>query len=147
MSGRPNDKWLATMIEKHGSREAVTKHQQEVGRKGGQNGRSGGFASTTVGKDGLTGRQRASLVGVKGGMKSKRKPAKSSKIGVKEITPPVWQDLNLIDTPSTLSTTSPTFPCASCGKESSELDDMGLCPNCPYVPAVTKRRFNFWRPF
>lgn len=44
----------------------------EIGRKGGQNGNSGGFASGKVGKDGLTGRERAKIVGAKAGRISKR---------------------------------------------------------------------------
>ena len=43
-----------------------------IGAIGGKNGRNGGFASETVGKDGLTGRERASIAGHKGGIKSKR---------------------------------------------------------------------------
>jgi len=45
---------------------------RNIGRKGGQNGTTGGFASEKVGEDGLTGRQRASLAGAKGGKISKR---------------------------------------------------------------------------
>ena len=45
----------------------------DIGRKGGKNGHGGGFASEEVGADGLTGRERARLVGVKGGRKSRRK--------------------------------------------------------------------------
>lgn len=48
----------------------------EIGRKGGKNGNSGGFASGKVGKDGLTGRERAKIVGAKGGRISKRGAAK-----------------------------------------------------------------------
>lgn len=51
-----------------------------IGKKGGMNGCGpdyrGGFASEEVGEDGLTGRQRAQLVGAIGGLKSKRGPAK-----------------------------------------------------------------------
>lgn len=44
-----------------------------LGRTGGSNGHTGkGFASDKVGKDGLTGRQRASLVGKDGGHNGKR---------------------------------------------------------------------------
>lgn len=43
-----------------------------IGAKGGRNGRMGGFASTVVGRDGLTGRQRASIAGRKGGLKGRR---------------------------------------------------------------------------
>lgn len=47
-----------------------------IGRRGGHNGRTGGFASDKVGEDGLTGRQRARIAGAKGGHLSKRGPAK-----------------------------------------------------------------------
>lgn len=43
-----------------------------MGRKGGHNGHTGGFNSDKVGKDGLTGRERAKIVGAKGGRKSRR---------------------------------------------------------------------------
>lgn len=46
---------------------------KRIGKKGGQNSTTGGFGSKKVGKDGLTGRQRASLAGAIGGFKSKRK--------------------------------------------------------------------------
>lgn len=49
-----------------------------IGKKGGQNGTTGGFASNVVGADGLTGRQRAVLAGALGGLKSKRGPAKKN---------------------------------------------------------------------
>lgn len=45
---------------------------RRIGRKGGQKSRNGGFASDVVGKDGLTGRERAKIVGAKGGRISKR---------------------------------------------------------------------------
>lgn len=48
----------------------------QIGRKGGQNGITGGFASERVGQDGLTGPQRARVCGVIGGKISKRGPAK-----------------------------------------------------------------------
>jgi hypothetical protein len=48
----------------------------EIGRKGGTNGHTGEFASETVGKDGLTGWERAKLAGAKGGKIGKRGPAK-----------------------------------------------------------------------
>ena len=47
-----------------------------IGRKGGRNGHAGGFASLKVGKDGLTGAERAKLAGAKGGKLGKRGPAK-----------------------------------------------------------------------
>ena len=46
---------------------------REIGRKGGRNGKTGGFASEFVGNDGLTGPQRAKIAGRKGGRISKRK--------------------------------------------------------------------------
>ncbi len=66
-------KWRATMIEKYGSEEALHEAIAEMGRKGGEASHNGGFASNKVGKDGLTGRQRAALVGAIGGFRSKRK--------------------------------------------------------------------------
>lgn len=46
-----------------------------IGAKGGRNGVTGGFASDKVGKDGLTGPERAKIAGRKGGQLSKRGPA------------------------------------------------------------------------
>lgn len=43
-----------------------------IGRKGGSNSNTGGFASEVIGKDGLTGRERASKAGRLGGLKSRR---------------------------------------------------------------------------
>jgi general stress protein YciG len=45
-----------------------------IGRRGGKATGIKGFASGVVGKDGLTGRQRAKLAGQKGGAISKRGP-------------------------------------------------------------------------
>lgn len=47
-----------------------------IGREGGRKGRTGGFASNVVGRDGLTGPERARAVGVLGGQTSKRGKAK-----------------------------------------------------------------------
>ena len=47
---------------------------KEIGRKGGKRSTTGGFASQKLGKDGLTGLERARLAGAKGGLKSRRKP-------------------------------------------------------------------------
>ena len=44
----------------------------QMGKIGGMKSRTGGFASTTVGSDGLTGRERASLSGAIGGKISRR---------------------------------------------------------------------------
>ena len=46
---------------------------RRIGAKGGRNGNKGGFASTERGADGLTGPQRASVVGKIGGAASRRK--------------------------------------------------------------------------
>lgn len=50
-----------------------------IGRLGGHNGNTGGFASTTIGKDGLTGVQRAKIAGQKGGKISRRGPGKKTR--------------------------------------------------------------------
>lgn len=50
---------------------------RDIGRIGGANGHTGGFASETVGADGLTGFQRAVIAGAKGGRISKRGKARS----------------------------------------------------------------------
>lgn len=44
----------------------------KIGSLGGKLGKTGGFASQKVGADGLTGVQRASVAGTKGGKKSRR---------------------------------------------------------------------------
>lgn len=68
--------WRATMEEKYGGPEGVRKKMQEMGKKGGKLSRGGGFASMKRGKDGLTGPERAKLVGTIGGFISRRGPAK-----------------------------------------------------------------------
>lgn len=55
-------------------------YYRNLGRKGGRKGTTGGFASNKVGKDGLTGSQRASIVGAKGGAISRRGPSKQSTV-------------------------------------------------------------------
>lgn len=45
---------------------------KRIGAKGGRLGRTGGFASYKVGADGLDGRERARLVGAKGGKISRK---------------------------------------------------------------------------
>ncbi len=47
-----------------------------IGKKGGKNGHDGGFASETVGKDGMTGPERAKKCGAIGGKISRRGKAK-----------------------------------------------------------------------
>lgn len=65
-------KTVATMIEKYGSYEAYRQAMRERASKGGKNGNTGGFASELVGSDGLTGYERARVVGAKGGAISRR---------------------------------------------------------------------------
>ena len=66
MSGKSNTTWLATMIKKHGSMEEVTRIQSAIGRKGGQNGTTGGFAANI---------ELARIAGAKGGRISRRRKA------------------------------------------------------------------------
>lgn len=65
-------RWWSTMIERFGSKEAIHDHMVAIGKKGGKLSQGGGFASTKVGVDGLTGRERARLVGAIGGLNSTR---------------------------------------------------------------------------
>ena len=50
---------------------------QRIGKKGGKNGHSGGFASMVVGADGLTGPERAKMFEYKNGHVTKRGKAKA----------------------------------------------------------------------
>lgn len=43
-----------------------------IGKIGGSNGHTGGFGSYAIGKDGLTGFERARIAGIKGGRISRR---------------------------------------------------------------------------
>lgn len=72
-NNQSGQKLVATMIEKYGSYEAYKQSMRERGSNGGKNGNTGGFASELIGDDGLTGRERARVVGVIGGAKSKRR--------------------------------------------------------------------------
>lgn len=60
-----------TNYERHGE-----DFYARIGKKGGMNGRTGGFFSNKIGKDGLTGRERARVAGREGGLISRRGPAK-----------------------------------------------------------------------
>lgn len=53
-----------------------------IGRIGGANGHTGGFNSEKIGKDGLTGFERAKIAGSKGGRISKRGKSKKIKVEV-----------------------------------------------------------------
>lgn len=57
-------------------------HYKKLGRLGGLKSRGGGFSSTRVGKDGLTGPQRARVAGQKGGRMSR--PGTANKGGNRE---------------------------------------------------------------
>lgn len=68
-------KTAKTNIKRHGK-----DYYANIGRKGGKASTTGGFASEKIGRDGLTGIERAKIVGAKGGTISKRKPAKLADI-------------------------------------------------------------------
>lgn len=70
------NRWRKTMEEKYGGKDGVHQMMQRIGSRGGQHSKRGGFASDVVGKDGLTGRQRARIAGAKGGSVSRRGSAK-----------------------------------------------------------------------
>ena len=57
----------------------------EIGHKGGIRSSTGGFASPKVGKDGLTGWERAKIAGRKGGLVSKRGKAKKTTKGIEDV--------------------------------------------------------------
>ena len=69
-----------TNKNRHGS-----DYYRNIGRIGGHNGTTGGFASDKVGKDGLTGWERATKVGAIGGKKSKRGKAKAPHVDEEEV--------------------------------------------------------------
>ncbi len=57
-----------------------------IGKMGGRKSRKGGFASAKVGKDGLTGAQRAKIAGARGGARSRRGKATAvRRINVKVV--------------------------------------------------------------
>ena len=60
-------KAAATIRARHGRGFYV-----RIGHLGGKASKTGGFASAKVGKDGLTGAQRAKIAGAVGGAKSRR---------------------------------------------------------------------------
>ena len=71
MSGRPNDKMFKTMVKKHGSEEAAREWFRTIGKIGGHNGHTGGFAAN---------RELARIAGAKGGRKSRRTGVKNRKV-------------------------------------------------------------------
>ena len=79
-----------------GGRKAAAKNlardpdfYRRIGSKGGSNGTTGGFASTVIGDDGLTGRERAKVVGAIGGTRSRR--GSRSKGQVWDVSRPVFE--------------------------------------------------------
>jgi len=72
MAGTPKGGKAAAVrnIEKYG-----TDFYARIGAMGGRKGHNGGFASTIVGADGLTGRERARIKGAEGGRISRRSKA------------------------------------------------------------------------
>lgn len=73
-----------TLLEKLGSEEAVKAYYRKIGAMGGAKSRGGGFGSDKVGKDGLTGHERARLAGMKGG-KASRLPSNITEQQKKQI--------------------------------------------------------------
>lgn len=69
---RATEKWHDTMLKKLGSEEAIVEYFRTMGRKGGSVPGEKGFGSFTVGRDGMTGYQRARVAGARGGKRSRR---------------------------------------------------------------------------
>lgn len=65
----------------------------KIGSEGGRKGRTGGFASDKVGEDGLTGRERARVMGARGGKISRRgKNNKDIDILLHDTKDPMFDD-------------------------------------------------------
>ena len=79
---------------KKAAQKNITLHGKDfyrnIGRKGGKRSTTGGFASQKVGKDGLTGSERARIAGAKGGRKSRRIPT-----SIKELQERITEDSKL----------------------------------------------------
>lgn len=69
-----------TNIERHGK-----DFYARIGRKGGNRSSTGGFADIKVGKDGLTGWERAKIAGRKGGLVSRMGKAKKTTKGIEDV--------------------------------------------------------------
>lgn len=63
----------ATVLDTYG-----TDYYQRIGSLGGKKSKTGGFGSNKVGKDGLTGKQRAKVAGVVGGKAPKHRKKKTN---------------------------------------------------------------------
>lgn len=59
---------------------------KKLGHMGGIKGRTGGFASLKIGKDGLTGLERARKAGAMGGRISRRGPVNREDVGEVHVT-------------------------------------------------------------
>lgn len=83
MSGtvKGGKKAAKTNIKRHGK-----DYYANIGRKGGKASSTGGFASEKVGRDGLTGAERAKIAGRKGGQISKRKPVNKEELLKRKAT-------------------------------------------------------------
>lgn len=62
-----------------------------IGAIGGRNSITGGFASDAVGKDGLTGPERAKIAGAKGGKISRRGKSKQPHLKEEDIEQKGWK--------------------------------------------------------
>lgn len=81
-----------------------------IGKMGGSNGSPDrGFGSEKVGKDGLTGRERARLAGEKGGKKSKRGPSKQTKARIKRAKKLLSEGLTIEQIAEKMEKTVPTI--------------------------------------
>lgn len=58
---------------------------KNIGKRGGQSSNTGGFASDKIGPDGMTGMQRAKIVGAKGGRISSRAGIKNGEGKTRKI--------------------------------------------------------------
>ena len=65
------EKLHRSLLKRFGSEKALKEWRQSIGRSGGQKSK-GGFSVETVGRDGLTGPERARIAGARGGKISKR---------------------------------------------------------------------------
>lgn len=77
MAGNRRGGRLAAMQNK---RKYGADFYARIGRLGGKAGNTGGFASDVVGRDGLTGRQRARTQGAIGGSISRKRRIKLSQV-------------------------------------------------------------------
>ena len=73
MSCKKNSQWKITMLKRfNGDEQALHEHMASIGARGGAESTGGGFAADFIGKDGLTGPERAAKFGKIGGERSRR---------------------------------------------------------------------------